>query len=212
MRAHTDSPDEAQHHGRLPWLAPNDLDPEQRRLYDSIVAGPRASGPRPTSLTDARGRLHGPFNALLLDPVVGEAVQGLGSVLRYSTKLEDRTREIAILVTAAAGRSNYEWHIHSALARAAGLHEGQLASILVGEMPSSLSETEALVWRVTRDLVTVGDLGEELFDEARATIGLTLLMDLVILVGYYELLSRSIRVWRTPLPDGAEAVFAEGQS
>jgi hypothetical protein len=32
-------------------------------------------------------------------------------------------------------------------------------------------------------------------------------MDLIALVGYYDLLALSLRVWRTPLPDGAEAPF-----
>jgi alkylhydroperoxidase family enzyme len=196
-------------HGRLPWLAPADLDVDQARLYESIVGSPRSSTSRPSPLTDEQGRLHGPFNALLLDPIVGEAVQAVGSALRFSTDLDSRMREIAILTTAASARSEYEWHIHAAIGKGLGLDDSDLERIRLGLEPRSCSPDEQLVWQLASELVSRGDLDDHLFELAKSTIGLRRLMDLVVLVGYYELLSRSVRVWRTPLPDGAVTSFPD---
>ena len=62
---------------------PEELTDEQRELYESIAGGDRA---RDASfrLTEADGSLVGPFNVLLLSPVVGNAVQSVG---RHSLRL-----------------------------------------------------------------------------------------------------------------------------
>ena len=94
---------------RIKKLALSALDDEQRALYDAIAGGRRAQGPQLFRLTDADGCLEGPFNAFLLQPRLGSALQALGSAVRYETGLDDRSREIAILVVAAYWRSEFEW-------------------------------------------------------------------------------------------------------
>ena len=117
---------------RIPKLAPSDLDDDQHALYDAISGGRRAEGPQLFRLTDSEGRLEGPFNAFLLQPRLGSALQALGSSVRYETALSDRCREIAILVVAAHWRSDFEWYAHEALARSVGLTDADLAAIRDG--------------------------------------------------------------------------------
>ena len=76
---------------RLPGLRPDDLNEEQAQVYRAIAGGPRASGPFP--LTDEKGHLRGPFNAMLLSPPVGLTLQAVGASVRYNTVLTDRVRE-----------------------------------------------------------------------------------------------------------------------
>ncbi|HVT70755.1 MAG TPA: hypothetical protein VHF26_23610, partial [Trebonia sp.] len=66
----TDAESGTNPHGRLPGLAPADLDNDQRALYDAIAGGPRAKN-RNIPLTDPDGHLLGPFNAMLLSPTLG---------------------------------------------------------------------------------------------------------------------------------------------
>lgn len=105
MRQSTDGP--PQDAGRLAYVTriprptPDELDAEQHRLYEAITSGSRAGGPGSAELTDEDGRLAGPFNAMLLNPPVGDALQRLGAAVRYRGRLTDRAREVAILAVAA---------------------------------------------------------------------------------------------------------------
>jgi alkylhydroperoxidase family enzyme len=194
-------------HGRLHWYEPAELESDQRVLYDAIVGGPRAGQANVAILTDEGGRLHGPFNAFLLDPVLGEAVQALGAAIRYRSRLSERLREIAILVVAHSERSSFEWDAHRALAKSVGITEEEVAALAAGVDAASFDDEDRLVAKVTRALVHGGDLGDELFAEATVGLGEVQLFDLIVLVGHYELVARSLRVWRVPLPEGAVPQF-----
>jgi 4-carboxymuconolactone decarboxylase len=198
-------------HGRLTWFAPEDLDADQRRLYEAISGGPRASGGSPFPLTDEQGRLEGPFNAMLVHPRIGDAVQALGAQIRYGSALSDRERELAILRVAALSHSEFEWYAHERVGRAVGLSAteitsaAEITSVTAGVVPDSLSRAEQTVLRVVTRLVDHGDLDDASFEDAERVLGTQRLADLVMLVGYYQLLALSLRVWRTPLPDLRQA-------
>ncbi len=194
-------------HGRLPWFAPQALSDEQRGLYEQIVGGPRGQGPRPFPLTDEEGRLHGPFNALLISPEVGAAVQELGAAIRYRSSLPARAREIAILELAARRRCAFEWFAHERVARAAGLGDEEIAALRTGGACPTFDPIEELVRRLVRTMLADRDVNDALYAQAETTVGVGMLMDLVALVGYYDLLALSLRLWRTPLPDGAQSPF-----
>ena len=192
-------------HGRLPWPRPEELDASRREVYDAIAAGPRATGP--FQLLDAEGRLEGPFNAMLVSPGVGLALQELGAAVRYRTSLSDRAREIAILALAALRRSDFEWYAHERVGRRAGLSDEEMTALRDGGAPDTFSEQEQVVLDASRALATAGDLDDEAFAAAQATLGQEMLAELVVLVGYYDLLALSLRVWRTPLPAGENSPF-----
>lgn len=63
---------------RIPRLAPDQLDDAQRELYQAIAGGARAATTA-FRLTDDDGVLEGPFNAMLLHPPLGDALQRLGA-------------------------------------------------------------------------------------------------------------------------------------
>jgi alkylhydroperoxidase family enzyme len=159
-------------------------------------------------LTDADGRLIGPFNAMLFSPAIGAKLQALGADIRYSARLAARSREIAILEVARARRSEFEWHAHARIGRAAGLTEDEIDAIRTGAVVA-LPPSEAIVRDVAKMLVTTRDLDDDLFGRAEPVLGVAALSEIITLVGYYDLLALSLRVWRTPLPPGAEPVFGE---
>jgi 4-carboxymuconolactone decarboxylase len=55
---------------------------EQYALYEKIALGPRAAESA-FPFVDQAGALTGPFDAMLLNPVLGDALQALGSALRF---------------------------------------------------------------------------------------------------------------------------------
>lgn len=192
---------------RLAALHPDGLDDAQRRLYDAIVGGPRGSGPRHFPLTDADGRLHGPFDAMLRSPGVGQALQGLGSALRYGTGLADRVREIVILAVAAAEDSGFERFAHEAVGRAVGLTDGEMAAVRHGDdLPATgaghpaADRAEATALRAARSLLADGDLDDDLYRELMGAFGEPGAFELITLVGYYRTLALQLRVFRVPVP------------
>ena len=189
---------------RIGKFEPSGLDAEQRSLYDAIAGGRRAQGPQLFRLADAAGRLEGPFNAFLLQPRLGSALQALGASVRYDTGLDDRCREIAILVVAAHWRSDFEWHAHEAVGRAAGLGDGELAALRDGRH-AELAGRESVVARTAAALVVRGDLDDDEYGEAVACIGPAGLFELLTLVGYYATLALQLRVFRVPAPQDPAA-------
>ena len=186
---------------RIPKLAPASLDDGQRSLYDAIAGGRRAQGPQLFRLADAQGRLEGPFNAFLLQPRLGSALQALGSSVRYDTGLDDRCREIAILVVAAHWRSDFEWYAHEAVARSAGLDDAELAAVREGRQ-AALTGPEGVAARTAAALVARGDLDDAEYAAAVEVAGTAGLFELLTLVGYYATLALQLRVFRVPAPDG----------
>ena len=187
---------------RIPKLAPSSLDAEQRSLYDEIASGRRAQGPRLFALTDPDGRLEGPFNAFLLQPRLGSALQALGSSVRYETALDDRCREIAILAVAAHWRSDFEWYAHEAVARSAGLGDAELAAIRDGQH-AALAGREAVVAGIVAALLARGDLDDAEYRQAVGQVGEAGLFELLTLVGYYTTLALQMRVFRVSVPGDA---------
>jgi 4-carboxymuconolactone decarboxylase len=189
---------------RIGKLEPSALDAEQRSLYDAIAGGRRAQGPQLFRLADAEGRLEGPFNAFLLQPRLGSALQALGASVRYDTGLDDRCREIAILVVAAHWRCDFEWYAHEAVGRAAGLGDAELAALREGRH-AGLAGSDSVVARTAAALVARGDLDDAEYAEAVVRLGPSGLFELLTLVGYYATLALQLRVFRVPAPDSPAA-------
>jgi 4-carboxymuconolactone decarboxylase len=187
---------------RIPKLEPSSLNAEQRSLYDEIASGRRAQGPRLFALTDEAGCLEGPFNAFLLQPRLGSALQALGSSVRYETALDDRCREIAILAVAAHWRSAFEWYAHEAIARSAGLGDAELAAVRDGEH-EALAGREAVVAGTVAALLARGDLDDAEYRQAVGQVGEAGLFELLTLVGYYTTLALQLRVFRVSVPGDA---------
>lgn len=197
-------------YGRLEWLTPDELDVEQRRVYDLITGGPRSRDSKTLPVTDSAGRLYGPFTPMLAHPRIAEIMQTLGAAIRYELDLTPRSREIATLAVASATRSNFEWYAHARLGSAAGLTDDEFEFLAAGEAAPTFSAEESLVWRIVTALVADGDLDDDQFAEASRTLGDAGIVDLIALVGHYEFLARSLRVWRTPVPGGNRPKFPDG--
>jgi len=181
-------------YGRLKWFLPNELDEEQLEYYKQLTSGPRGM-----HVTDGEGRLRGAFNARLLDPPIGTAIQELGAALRFGGHLSDRIREIVILVVARSERSSYEWRGHSLLGREAGMTDADIDALRTGGPAPTFDEEEQVSREVAQHLIEHRDLSDEMFDMASEKIGNVRIFDIVSLVGHYQNTATALRVWRVPV-------------
>ncbi|WP_416972140.1 carboxymuconolactone decarboxylase family protein [Streptomyces sp. 4F14] len=180
---------------RLAGLPPAELNERQAEVYRAITGGPRATGQQAFALTDPDGRLLGPFNAMLLSPPVGLAVQALGAAVRYGSALGDRVREMAILAVAAHWNSAFERDAHEAMGRAVGLTAEELAALRTGTAPELTDPVELAALRATSALLQRGGLNDEEYADAVSALDERGLFELTTLVGYYSTLALQLRVF-----------------
>jgi 4-carboxymuconolactone decarboxylase len=185
---------------RLEQFAVASLSPQQRALYEAIAGGPRAQGP--FTLVDESGRLTGPFNAMLLWPPLGTALQTLGAAVRYETTLSGRAREIAILVVAQVWDSAFERYAHEAVGRLAGLSEPELDALRAGRLSDFTDPYERLVASTVYALAARHDLTDTEYAAALdGGLGEAALFELSTLVGYYATLALQLRLFRVAAPE-----------
>ncbi|GAB7005491.1 hypothetical protein JCM18899A_29640 [Nocardioides sp. AN3] len=190
---------------RIPQLMPADMDEHQRELYDAITGGPRSGRLGASALIDTSGRLQGPFNAFLLQPSLGMALQEVGAVLRYGSRLPDRWREIAILVVAAHLQADFERFAHEPIARSLGVSVEQLQGIRAGQH-DGLAADEAVIADSVRRLLVAEDLADSDYTQLRSIVGEAGVFELTCVVGYYRMIALQLRVLRVgnPAEDRAE--------
>lgn len=171
------------------------LNVEQRAAHDAIVSG-------------ARGKVEGPLRVWLLSPELAQRAQALGAFCRFETSLPTRLVELAIIVTAAHWRAEFEWHVHAPLAAASGIAAEAIEAIGDRDDPCLSEPDETIVYRFARELCETRQLGDPTFDAATALFGEAGLVELVGVLGYYALISMTINAFQVALPEGVRRRFA----
>jgi 4-carboxymuconolactone decarboxylase len=138
---------------RMPEIPLDKMSPAQRSIADAIMSGPRQ-------------RMSGPFNAWLRSPELADRLQKVGEYVRFNTSLDKRVNEMAILMTAQAWGSQYEWYAHAPLALKAGLDPAIIAAIGAGRRPDNMKDDEAIVWEFTTQLRRDHDVDDAIYAKA----------------------------------------------
>jgi 4-carboxymuconolactone decarboxylase len=185
---------------RLRPLRPDELDADQRAVYEALADPPGRVGQNPD------GSLQGPFDAMLRAPHSGAALQAVGAALRYRSVLPERVRELATLMVAAHHRSAFEWHAHAPLAAAAGLPDVLVEAVRTGGSVEPEDPAERAAAVAVAQLLTAGDVDDDAWSGIVKALGEAGAVELTTLVGYYCLLALQMRVLRVQLPDGAAPV------
>ena len=173
---------------RYPPLAPEALNADQKAVAEAILQGPR-------------GQIQGPFNVLLRAPHLADHVQRLGAHLRFSGALDGRLRETAILTVARHWSAQFEWFVHHPIAMELGVDAEAAERLRLGGDPSFPDAAQQLVWRMSRQVLEAGRLGDALFEEGTALLGDEAMVELLTVLGYYTLLSFILNVGRVPVPE-----------
>jgi 4-carboxymuconolactone decarboxylase len=184
---------------RFKTLTEAEMTPEQRRLVQAIIAGPRKQ---------MRG---GPFQALLRTPELGDIVQQFGAHVRFKSVLPDPLKELAILVTARHWTAQYEWHAHRRMGVEAGLDPAIPDAIAEGKEPKALSPEARAVYDFARELVRTGEVGDANFAAIKDRWGERGVVELILTVGSYTTVSMILNVHRHPIPPDAKPLAKLGR-
>jgi len=116
-------------------------------------------------------------------------------------------RELAVLITARAVAQPFEWVMHAPIARTAGLPDAVIDQIRarsdLGRLPVRYADAARVVQRV----LARESIPRELQDRVQGALGVTGLVELVVLAGYYQLIAAILFSFDTPLPEGMPAPF-----
>ena len=168
---------------RFPLLQPGQMNAEQKKLLDALLAGPRGGGDASPEAAEKMLR-RGPFNAWMRSPDLGNRLQNVGAYIRYKTSLPLKLNEFAILITAREWTSQYEWYAHYPLAMKAGLGAKVADELALGKRPSAMSDVEAAVYEFCIQLHRTRNVDDATFNRALALFGERGVVDLVGVSGY----------------------------
>jgi 4-carboxymuconolactone decarboxylase len=172
----------------LTW---DQMNAEQRTMTMNLLTGPR------------RG-LGGPFNVLLRSPEMGDLAQKLGEYARFRPAVPGKLRELAIILTARHWTSHYEWYAHRRAAAQEGLKEDIILSIANRKRPSGMEPDEEAVYNFATELLENKQVSDGTYKAVVDRFGEKGAVDLIGVMGYYQLVSMLLNVDRYPLPTGTQ--------
>ena len=187
---------------RLNPLTPDALDADQRALYDAVRTSPRAQGPMGPLLTRDDGSLVGPFDAWLRSPVLGSLFERAGMALRTETVAPAAAREVAILVVARAWSADFEWWAHRHVVRSEGVPEGVIDAIAQRRPLPTEDPAINAAHDVAAELVYKRAVEATTLKRAKAALGERGLVEVVMAVGFYQLVSGTLESFHPPPPSG----------
>jgi 4-carboxymuconolactone decarboxylase len=179
---------------RLPDLVVEDLSPEQRRVHDAILSGPR-------------GIVEGPLRVWLTSAELADRAQALGAFCRFGTVLPPRLSELAIITAGAYWKAGFEWAVHAPIAIKAGVSTEAAEAIRTGRQPRFEQADQAAVHAFAHELLHDRQVSDETYRRAEKELGTRGVVELVGILGYYGLISMTIVAFEVPLPAGAPEPF-----
>ncbi len=182
---------------RLPPPKREDLDANAQRVYDMLV------DPKGGTIVGLRG----PGGIQLLSPKLSELSRPLNRYLRQEAGLTGRAREIAILTTARAFDSQFEWCAHEGEALKEGVPQDVIDIIKYRKSTDGLAEGDAIIIDLGREAFGAKKVSSATFARALKQFGQKNLVDIVALMGNYAGTAALLATFDMQLPPGQKPLL-----
>jgi alkylhydroperoxidase family enzyme len=159
-------------------------------------------------LTRVRGtdtRLLNVFGTLAHHPALLRHWLEFATYLLAESTLEKRLRELVVLRVGWLCRSPYEWGQHVLIGRRVGVRDEDLERLAVGSTAAGWSQHEATALRAAEYMLEQHTLSDALWHELSGLFSRQQILDLVFLVGQYQLVSTALNACRVERDDGLDA-------
>src|SRR6059058_2314813 len=153
-------------------------------------------------LVERKQEVFGPFVPLSRSPQLMINAAKMGTYLRFGNSLPRDVSEFAILLVSRRWTQQYEWYVHAADGKTAGLSDAIIQAVADGRRPDGMSEGMETVYDFSNELNDSHSVTDRTYARMVAKYGEQGMMDLVGLNGYYAMISMVLNVGRTPLPPG----------
>jgi len=179
---------------RLPLPRRDELDAAAQAIYD------RLANPDGGTL---RG-LRGPGGIQLHSPDLARHSRPVNHYLRYEAGLGGRVRELAILVTARALDSQFEWAAHEDEALKEGIALEIIDIVRYNRDTGGVAEADAIVIELGREIFVARKVSPATFTRALKQFGRRGLVNLVALMGNYAATAALLTAFDMQLDPGQE--------
>ena len=151
---------------RLPYLEPDQVAPAYRDMLK-----------RNTNL----------HKLLVNSPDMARAFSGLGSYIRFKSKLDPRLRELAILQVGWLEKSEYEFTHHVKIGKEFGVTDEDIQGLMAetAGKPSKLEPLAKAVLRGAREMVKDLAMSDATFAEIKKDLSNEHMTDLVLTIAFY---------------------------
>jgi len=171
---------------RFSELRLDQLTPEQQQMAVHLKTPPRNSA--------LNG---GPFNAYARSPGLGLLLLQVSDYVRFNSSLPPRLSEFAIMIAARQWSQPYEWRAHYPLAIKGGLDRQIIVDLGAGSRPQGMKEDEVALYDFCTELYREKNVNDATFKAALAKFGERGIMDLIGIIGYYDIASMALIVQKT---------------
>ncbi len=161
---------------RVPYLSREDLRPEDRDIYDDLVA--------------RRGGVLNLFRVLAHTPALLRRLVGYSTEIRFGLTLDPHLRELAILTVGRLCGASYEQGHHWNVARRAGVPREKLEALAAYDDAPGLTARERAVVRYSVEATRDVRVSDATFDALRSFLDTPQIVELVQVVAYYNMIAR----------------------
>ena len=118
-------------------------------------------------------------------------------------RLPRRETELVVLRVATVRGCAYEFDHHERLARGAGVSGSDVERVLSGPDAHGWTPRERVLLAATDQLLASHDLDDATWEQLRGELDEALCVELLLLVGHYDMLATMLNTLRVPLDHGA---------
>jgi 4-carboxymuconolactone decarboxylase len=157
-----------------------------------------------------RGHVARPFKALLNSPTIATKIASLGEELRYvSPTISPEIREIVTLTIAKTLKCEYVWTHHIDSAQEIGVRVEVIEAIKNNIPPRKLLPKEGVFVQFTKELLENAKISNPTYSAVDHLLGQKAIIDLISIIGYYNMLCLSINGLEIDLEDGVNPQLNE---
>ena len=175
---------------RIEPVSLDDADTRTRELFDRI--------PEPMRTLNV-------FRTFARHPDLMRPWLAFGGYLLLASTLEPRLRELVVLRVGWQCRSPYEWGQHVIIGRKSGVLDSELQRVTLGPDAEGWSAAEAAALRATDELINRHTLSDATWAELTSHFTTKQILDLLFLVGQYQLVASALNALRIERDDGLAA-------
>ena len=184
---------QAQDKQRFPELRLDQLTPEQKKWAEGVGAPPR----------NANVKLP-PYRIYMRSPELAARITAMSDYLRWNTEFPARLTEFAILITARNWTSHWIWRGHYKLAVKGGLDPKIGADLAAGKRPERMKDDEAILYELATQIYRDKVVSDAAYQAALAKFGERGMVELVGLMGYYDIVAMMLITANAVPPQDAD--------